>query len=397
MTEKLFTPSNDIVIDAKLMEKWLGGSKIESLNPKTLFDIQLLLSHYKDIIVPMTNVKVEYPTEGFDTACASVDRGEIFIPTSTLNEGKIDDTIGLVIHELNHIKMSEKESTLMKICASYLLKVMDSIFIEREDGKYDSIKETLFANSFNFQNILDGQATNSAEQYFGECLKGVMLLLNAVEDVRIDSLCAPNMKNYIDKLDVHGSENFIPYYESGELDENKLMNIVFRLLYHHKGFIKDEFIDKTFGELSFILKSQPKEYIPVLLTAYQNEIKEYCELLFNNTSMDAPDEVSAMNSFVQQITESSAEEAFEKSLEGEKQFADDNFPDDMFEDSEMKVKPYESAQTPYTKQLEEKELLLAVPSGLKASIDIFRNVDVVDCFENFNGTESTSYKTLLIG
>ena len=79
MTEKLFTPSNDIVIDAKLMEKWLGGSKIESLNPKTLFDIQLLLSHYKDIIVPMTNVKVEYPTEGFDTACASVDRGEIFI------------------------------------------------------------------------------------------------------------------------------------------------------------------------------------------------------------------------------------------------------------------------------------------------------------------------------
>ena len=126
MTEKLFTPSNDIVIDAELMEKWLGGSKIESLNPKTLFDIQLLLSHYKDIIVPMTNVKVEYPTEGFDTACASVDRGEIFIPTSTLNEGKIDDTIGLVIHELNHIKMSEKESVLVKISGGFVMKILDT-------------------------------------------------------------------------------------------------------------------------------------------------------------------------------------------------------------------------------------------------------------------------------
>lgn len=397
MTEKLFTPSDDTVIDAELMEKWLGGSKISSLSPKTLFDIQLLLTHYKDIIVPMKDVKVEYPTEGFDTACASVDKGEIFIPTYTLNEGKIDDTIGLVIHELNHIKMSEKESTLMKICASYLLKVMDSIFVKREDGIYDSIKETLFANNFNFKNILEGQATNSSEQYFSECLKGVMMLLNAVEDVRIDSLCAPNMKRYIDKLDIHGSENFIPYYEKGELDENKLMNIVFRLLYHHKGFIKDDYIDKTFGELPFILNSQPKEYIPVLLPAYQKEIKEYCESLFDNTELEAPNSVSAMNSFVQQITESSAEEALEKTLAEGKQFADTHFPDDMFEESETDAKSLGSTQTPYTKQLEESQMLLAVPNGLKASIDIFRNVDVVDCFENFNGTESTSYKTLLIG
>ena len=397
MKETFFTPSEDTVIDAKLMEQWLGGSQIHSLNPKTLYDIQLLLSHYKDIIVPMTDVKVEYPTEGFDTACASVDKGIIYIPTYTLNEGKIDDTIGLVIHELNHIKMSEKESVLLKICGGFVMKILDSIFVKREDGKYDSIKETLFANGFNFQNIIDGQSSNSSEQYFAECLKGVMMLLNAVEDVRIDHLCAPNVKKYIDKLDTNGSKNFIPYYEKGELDENKLMNIVFRLLYHHKGFIKDDHIDTHFGELSFILKSTPKEYIPIVFGAFKKEIEEYCKALYDNTDLKCTDDASTLDSFIQQISESSAEEAFEKCLGEEKQFCSDNFSDDMFEESEFDKTTIEVAETAYSKELEEGAILLAVPSGLKASIDIFNNVDVVDCHENFNGSEVTAYKTLLIG
>jgi len=397
MKETFFTPSEDTVIDAELMETWLGGSKIHSLNPKTLYDIQLLLSHYKDIIVPMTDVKVEYPTEGFDTACASVDKGIIYIPTYTLNEGKIDDTIGLVIHELNHIKMSEKESVLVKISGGFVMKILDSIFIKRDDGKYDSIKETLFANGFNFQNIIDGKASNKSEQFFSECLKGVMMLLNAVEDVRIDHLCAPNVKKYIDKLDVNGSKNFIPHYEQGELDENKLMNIVFRLLYHHKGFIKDDYIDNQFGELPFILKSAPKEYIPIVFGAFQSEIEEYCKSLFDNNNFNPTDDASTMDSFIQQISESSAEESFDKSLGEEKQYCSDNFSDDMFEESEFDKTLVEEVETTYSAEVENGTKLLVVPRSMKASIDIFNNVDVVDCHENFNGSEVTAYKTLLIG
>jgi hypothetical protein len=226
-----------------------------------------------------------------------------------------------------------------------------------------------------------------------------MLLLNSVEDVRIDHLCAPNMKKYIDKLDVNGSKNFIPYYEKGELDENKLMNIVYRLLYHHKGFIKDDYIDTHFGELPFILKSTPKEYIPIVFGAFQKEIEDYCKSLFQDTNLNPVDNASTMDSFIQQISEKSAEEAFEKSLGEEKQFCSDNFSDDMFEESEFDKTNDKVAksETTYSQEVEEGSRLLVVPRSMKASIDIFNNVDVVDCHENFNGSEVTAYKTLLIG
>ena len=51
-----FSPANAKDIDAEFMEKWLGGLKLDSLSPKTLFDLQSLMRHYKDIIVPGVDV-----------------------------------------------------------------------------------------------------------------------------------------------------------------------------------------------------------------------------------------------------------------------------------------------------------------------------------------------------
>jgi len=71
----------------------------------------------------------------------------------------------------------------------------------------------------------------------------------------------------------------------------------------------------------------------------------------------------------------------------------------MFEESEFDKTNDKVAksETTYSQEVEEGSRLLVVPRSMKASIDIFNNVDVVDCHENFNGSEVTAYKTLLIG
>tara|TARA_R100000458_G_scaffold35528_1_gene32922 strand:- start:8296 stop:9507 length:1212 start_codon:yes stop_codon:yes gene_type:complete len=403
MSNNVFQPNEDVVIDAEFMERWLGGVKINSLSPKSLFDLQTLLTHYKDIIVPMEDVRVEYPIEGYDTACASVDEKRIYVPTTTLEKGLIDDTIGLVIHELNHIKHSLNEKTLIKVCSNFIMVALDTIFIARGDGEYDSLKELVFAGGFNLNNILEGEPTTQMEMYFAEVLKGVMLLLNSAEDVRIDTICPTNLKKYIDKLDKRGSDEFISHYESGELDENTLMNIVFRLLFHHKGFIHDEYINQKYGDTKYLVNTDPRNSVPNLLKAFGKEIKDYCESVYNTfDNMEENIPQSQANDYLQQMEQSSNEEAFNKMLGDDKQFADDCISDTEFEDSELdENKNAQKQKTTYQLKTEENGKLKGIPQSLNTSIQVFKNVDVVDCFEHFtnnNGDrQEVAYKTLLIG
>ena len=403
MTDKVFQPEQAENIDAEFMENWLGGAKIDSLSPKNLFDLQTLMAHYKDIIVPMDNVKVSFPVEGFDTACASVDEKKIFIPTQVLQEGKIDDTIGLVIHELNHIKHSEKESTLVKVCSNFLMVALDSVFIEStEKGDYVSLKDIVYKGGFNFDNILKSNPSTTTEQFFTECLKGILLLLNAVEDVRIDANCPPNLKKYIDKLDTHGFADFKEHYEKGMLKEDTLMNIVYRLLFHHKGFIDDSLIGTRYGDTDYIRNHSPKEYIPPLLKEFRNEIKQYCEEVYNNFDMEKPTPQPTTDDYIQQMEQSSSDENFEKLMGDDKTFSEDCVEDIEFEDSELDPnKKFNDTQTVYSISQEEGRKLLAVPKYLEASIDIFKNVEIINCSEQFsindNNHKTIEYKTLLIG
>jgi len=406
-----FNPNEDTEIDAEFMEKWLGGVEIDSLSPKTLFDLQTLMSHYKDIIVPMDNVKISFPVEGFDTACASVDEKKVFIPTQVLQEGRVDDTIGLVIHELNHIKHSERESVLIKACSNFLMVCLDSIFVKvpdsipkitHNDEEYLSLKEIVYRGGFDFNNLLKSEPKTGTEQFFLQCLKGVMLLLNSVEDVRIDSICPPNLKKYIDKLDIYGFGEFKEHYESGMLDEDTLMNIVFRLLFHHKGFVHDVSVDNRFGDIKFIKNSTPKQYIPILLKEFRNEIKQYCEEVFNSSDIDTPTMGNKTNDYLQMMEESSNEESFDKTLAEDKSFSEDCVRDVEFEDSELNPnRKRDIEKTQYEIKIEEGSTLLEVPSYLKASIDAFKDVDVVDCSEQFTTRHGdiivANYKTLLIG
>lgn len=403
MTDKVFQPEKVTDIDAEFMENWLGGAKIDSLSPKNLFDLQTLMAHYKDIIVPMDNVEVSFPVEGFDTACASVDEKKIFIPTQVLQDGKVDDTIGLVIHELNHIKHSEKESTLVKVCSNFLMVALDSVFVESTDkGEYVSLKDVVYKGGFSFDNILKSTPTTATESFFAECLKGVMLLLNAVEDVRIDANCPPNLKKYIDKLDTHGFENFKEHYESGMLNEDNLMNIVYRLLFHHKGFINDSLIDTRYGDTDFIRNHTPKEYIPPLLKEFRNEIKQHCEELYNNCDMAKPTPQPTTDDYIQQMKQSSSDENFEKLMGEDKTFSEACVENVEFEDSELDPnKKSSETKTEYAESQEEGSKLIAVPKYLEASISVFKNVEIINCTEQFvtseNNHKTIEYKTLLIG
>ena len=79
-------PSEEVEMKAELMEAWLNGKKIEFLTPKTMFDVQTILRHYKDIIVPEKDVKISYPEDNEGARC-SVDKNEVFISTAHLQEG----------------------------------------------------------------------------------------------------------------------------------------------------------------------------------------------------------------------------------------------------------------------------------------------------------------------
>jgi hypothetical protein len=100
-------------IDAEYMNRWLGeGSKIESLVPKTLYDVQTLIEYYRDIIVPDKKVSIAFPTDANESPRACVSRGEVIIPFNLLQIGRVDETIGAMIHELHHIKLTPSLSLI---------------------------------------------------------------------------------------------------------------------------------------------------------------------------------------------------------------------------------------------------------------------------------------------
>ena len=149
-------------IDAEYMERWLGGAKVDSLSPKTLFDIQSLLRHYADIIVPEKNPRVEFPTEANCGARASVGENVIIIPTGFLHEGKVDDTIAATIHELHHIKLSDKENQIWLSCFRFACKVMDSLFVENKEGTYDSLYDLVIGGgSISFDELMEPKTTSA--------------------------------------------------------------------------------------------------------------------------------------------------------------------------------------------------------------------------------------------
>ena len=277
-------------LNADYLKAWLEDDLV-SIDEKTLYDLQQLISYYSNIIVSDKNVKVRYPTSFDASACADTDKDIVYIPTSTLLEGELDHTIGLMIHELHHLKLSLKGSEITEVCFFMINKVLKNTYVGDDDAGWESLYEVIQSHKpigmSDLRMIYEGsnKKPTNYETFYIETIKGIATLLNCVEDVRIDSLTQPNLKKYIDKGDAMHAPHFVEKYNEGKFEERNIGNTGYKFLFHHKGFIEDDYIESTYPILNDLLESTPFEYIPVVFDVYKKEIKDFILEQYNNHDM----------------------------------------------------------------------------------------------------------------
>jgi len=290
-------------IDAEYMNRWLGEStQIESLSPKILYDIKTLIEYYRDIIVPGSDVSISFPVEGRNSSPrASVERGEVNIPYYMLKDGEVDNTIGAMVHELHHIKLSASERFLSAITFKFLRHIMEQI-----DCGSMTMADRLFADaSITADKIMgwtyDPISGTSDIVFLREAIGDLMFIINAVEDVRIDANTPPNLKKYIDKLEKQASVRILDAIDKGDLgNESRDLNaIAFMLLVHHKDIHKFPFIEDRFGDTDAIVNADALELPVSVFSAFKEEIAShllqryyhYCGKPKDSSSSEGSDEM----------------------------------------------------------------------------------------------------------
>ena len=277
-------------IDADIMESWLEDN-IQGVDEKTLFDLQQLISHYSSVIVPNKTVKVSYPTSVDASACADTDNNEVFIPTSSLLKGDIDHTIGLMVHELHHVKLSLKGSEITETCFYLVNQILKHTFVGDDDKGWEDLYEVIQSHErITYQTIrkhydskMDSEEPTKYENFYLNAIKGIAMFLNCIEDVRIDSMTKPTLKRYIDKGDAICAPHFMEKYAKGEYDEKNLLNVGYRYLFHHKDFLCDDYITETYPDITKLLSATPFEYIKDVFGIYKKELQQFVRECYQDT------------------------------------------------------------------------------------------------------------------
>jgi len=286
-----------IKADAELMSAWLGEMEEISISPKLLFDLQTLLRHYADFLVPNKNVSVDYKYEG--TPCASVDKDQIFIPLDMLKEGRVDETISAVIHELHHIKFSDKESLTCERIMPYFRRILNTVEIDYYGKKLSLWKALVSHGEIYAENIIkrDLQHTHKdfIYQYFGD----LFLLLNAIEDVRIDEMQPKNLMKYRFKQEKIAFSKFKTLYESGELDKESLFGSFIDALFHLKGHGHSELIaDSNITKDRIVAVEEPQQYYPPTFSAFAKVLQDHAGSLWKEFEKQEAMDDSAITDFL---------------------------------------------------------------------------------------------------
>jgi len=248
------------------MNRWLGGCEINEMSPKVMYDVQQLIKHYRNIIVPNETVEVAFPVSG--TPCANVNENKVFIPCNLLLEGQVDDTIGAMIHELHHIKWTDAPREYLYAVWLFFKKATKSIQLENGQSMFDTVfveQDVTFTNILNMEKV---ERPTPNLQFVAQCFGDIHLLVNALEDVRIDGNTPSNMKKYIDKGDAKAFVGYEKAVEEGKLDEIDLYSLPYHLLFHHKGFCENEYVSKTMNDTDFILNNPPSKLVIEMLSQY---------------------------------------------------------------------------------------------------------------------------------
>ena len=265
--------------DAELMSAWLGGMENISISPKLLFDLQTLLRHYADFLVPNKEVRVDYMSEG--TPCASVDKDQIFIPLDMLKDGRVDETISAVIHELHHIKYSDNERFTCDNIMIYFDRILDTVEIEHY-GQKMSIKQALESHgSVKSEAIIDRNLAHSYKEFIYQYFGDLFLLLNAIEDVRIDELQPKSLMKYRFKQEKIAFAKFETLYKEGELDKDSLFGSFIDALFHLKGFGHSDLIANSRITKDRIVNVEtPTQYYPPVFTAFAKVLQTHAGSLW---------------------------------------------------------------------------------------------------------------------
>lgn len=266
--------SETVNIDAEYMNRWLGqNAQITSLSAKTLFDIQTLIEYYRDIIVPGSKVSISFPTEERKAGPrASVENEEVFIPYHMLQDGRIDETIGAMVHELHHIKLSPSERYINNAAFKFLRTLMDNI-----DCAGMTLSERIFSDSnIHFDSIFSTDGGAGADiKFLRQVIGDMLFLMNAVEDVRIDRNTPPNLRKYIDKIDNSAAPNLRKLFDEGKLTSDDLSALSFLLLGHHKGIFDSDFVRERYGDTQAIVDADPLQLPVQLFQEFAPEIAKH--------------------------------------------------------------------------------------------------------------------------
>lgn len=283
--------------DAELMSAWLGEMEEISISPKLLFDLQTLLRHYADFLVPTEPVVVDYKYEG--TPCASVDKNQIFIPLDMLQDGRIDETIAAVIHELHHLKFSDNERATCNAILPYFRRILDTVEINYYGEKMSIWKALEAHGEIDADSIIDRDLAHSYKNFIYQYFGDLFLLLNAIEDVRIDELQPENLKKYRFKQENIAFAKFEELYEKGELDKESLFGSFIDALFHLKGKGHSNLIEESnITKARILAVNEPQQYYPPVFSAFAQVLQDHAGSLWNEYEAQESMDDSAITDFL---------------------------------------------------------------------------------------------------
>ena len=308
----------NIKVDAEYMNRWLGNNPIDEMNPRVMYDVQQLIKHYRSIIVPDKDVSVEFPVDG--TPCAAVENSTVMVPCNLLLDGRVDETIGAMIHELHHIKWTEAPKAYMYAVWTFFKNATKRITLDDGSVLYDVVFND---TDITFKNIMSNEVKNpsSGLQFVGQVFQDIHLIINALEDIRIDGNTPKNLKKYIDKGDANA---FPPYKEAcakGELAKVDVYSLPYHLLFHHKGYCSNDYVKDTFEDTDFILNNPPSKLVVKALLVYEELLTDHIKNLFQNTDMEKQGGGDSLDSYLGDMimgdVENNLEEGAGKELNAE--------------------------------------------------------------------------------
>jgi|10_taG_2_1085330.scaffolds.fasta_scaffold03580_4 hypothetical protein len=386
--------------DAELMSAWLGVDEL-IIDPKLLFDIQTLLCYYSEFLCPNDEVTVEYPVEGIP--CASVDDKRVLIPLKPLLEGKVDNAIASVIHELHHIKYSLGEKEICQTIYPYLHKVLTTLETEHCGQKMCVWDVVTSEGTIHSGEIIDRTSKNKYAPFMYTLMADLFLLMNAFEDIRIDEKQPTNLVKYRVKQEEECFNNFKEHLDTNLPEMNDFHGMLFRSLFHYKGWYDDLDVAKYNLSPSLIMDSDAKGLYPPVFRAFASLVQDLAGGLWEKFREETGTGFSAIDEFMAQ------------ELGGD----DGNFGDGAKECEELEigVKPTSSCPAPnsemssFAREVAEEDIALMYgdtegyeDKGRKvlsqdawSEIQAFKQIQHTKCREKMeNYPQGISYDTLVV-